>query len=181
MAREGGRLNCGGREKVDEEWGVVGSRSKQAIKRAARDTVPHVLQFVWKYERATSPRRRHSDPLAAQSAFPVSYRGSPSLSCGDEPLYPSLSSSLSLSFRASASSWNITAMTNAFLYPVTSILDANGPFHAGPCRYLMYLPWIHAKHGGKLYTIPPSPDLSRRRRCRCRCCCCRCRCSWKSA
>lgn len=126
--------------------GVVGSRSKQAIKRSGGRRGPEIRSRTYcNLYGNMSPRRRHSDPLAAQSAFPVSYRGSPSLSCGDEPR---LSLSLSLSFRASASSWNITAMTNAFLYPVTSILDANGPFHAGPCRYLMYLPWIHAKHGG---------------------------------
>lgn len=81
---------------------------------------------------------------AAAEAFPVSYR----------PRYPryhaetSVPPFLSLSLRSrllSVQKYTPMPMTNAFPYPVASILDANGPFHGGTTRrYLMvFTPPMH--------------------------------------
>lgn len=121
----------------------MGSRSRQAIKRSSGGEI-RSRTYCNLYGNMSGPRvlvggtrihSRHRVHFLYRIAALPRYHAETSLL----PLSPSLS----LSFRASASSWNITAMTNAFPYPVASILDANGPFHAGPCRYLMYLHWIH--------------------------------------
>ena len=71
------------------------------------------------------------------------------------PLPPTLSLSLR-SRLLSVQEYTPMPMTNAFPYPVASILDANGPFHAGPRRYLMYLaPRMHA--GKTLWLAALSP------------------------
>lgn len=50
--------------------------------------------------------------------------------------------------------------------PSASILDANGPFHAEPRQYLMYLPWRSRIHAGKCFgAVWPFPIDHRRLLC----------------